>query len=155
MTNEEVISRLEAAGACILALPRDKARGHVTSAVWRQIAPTADAYDFTDRRLRVSVTSEQIGAMDEAFRWLALIPDDKYLLRRIVAARALVNPLTGRNLFPWRRLATLIGTDHKAIQRWHAQGIDLIVRALAARRVVSPVEPWVIQSRGGQIEMAP
>jgi hypothetical protein len=27
-------------------------------------------------------------------------------------------------------LATALGADHKAIQRWHAQGIDLIVAAL-------------------------
>jgi hypothetical protein len=28
------------------------------------------------------------------------------------------------------RRPPLLGADHKAIQRWHAQGIDLIVKAL-------------------------
>ena len=69
--------------------------------------------------------------MDEAYAWLALIPQEKYVLRRLVAARSLVHPLTDRHLYPWRRLADAIGADHKAVQRWWAQGIDLILGALA------------------------
>ena len=71
--------------------------------------------------------------MDEAMGWISLIPVDRYVLRRIVGARALVHPITERHLYPWRRLAAAIGADHKAVQRWHAQGIDLIVSALNGR----------------------
>ena len=71
--------------------------------------------------------------MDEAMGWIPLIPVDRYVLRRIVGARALVHPITERNLYPWRRLAAAIGADHKAVQRWHAQGIALIVSALNGR----------------------
>ena len=52
------------------------------------------------------------------------------MLRRIVGARSLVNPTTDRHLFPWRRVAMAIGADHKAVQRWHRQGIAIIVAAL-------------------------
>jgi hypothetical protein len=69
--------------------------------------------------------------MDEAFGWLALIPEGQYVLRRILGARALVHPLTGRHLYPWRRLAAVLGSDHKAVQRWHGQGVALLVRELA------------------------
>jgi hypothetical protein len=31
----------------------------------------------------------------------------------------------------------LLGADHKAVQRWHAQGIDLIVTKLAAAAAAS------------------
>ena len=65
--------------------------------------------------------------------WLRLIPDDRFVLRRIVASRMLVSPTTGRHLFPWRRLGTLLGADHKAVQRWHGQGVALLVRALAGK----------------------
>jgi hypothetical protein len=71
--------------------------------------------------------------MDEAMGWIPLIPFDRYVLRRIVGARSLVNPITERHLYPWRRLAAAIGADHKAVQRWHAQGIDLIVARLNDR----------------------
>jgi hypothetical protein len=49
------------------------------------------------------------------------------------APAALVHPITERHLYPWRRLATALGADHKAVQRWHAQGIGLIVAALNRR----------------------
>ena len=62
--------------------------------------------------------------------WLSLIPVDRYVLRRIVGARSLVHPVSERHLYPWRRLGAVLGADHKAVQRWHAQGIDLIVEAL-------------------------
>jgi hypothetical protein len=47
-----------------------------------------------------------------------------------LAPRALVHPLTDRHIYPWRRLGAALGADHKAVQRWHAQGIDLIVAGL-------------------------
>ena len=57
-------------------------------------------------------------------------PADRVVLRRIVGARCLVSPTTERHLFTWRRLAGVVGADHKAVQRWHAQGIGLIVDSL-------------------------
>ena len=52
------------------------------------------------------------------------------MLRRIVGARSLVHPITDRHLFAWRRSGVVLGADHKAVQRWHAQGIAMIVSAL-------------------------
>jgi hypothetical protein len=75
--------------------------------------------------------------MDETMAWISLIPVERYVLRRIVGARSLVHPITGRHLFPWRRIAVTVGADHKAVQRWHAQGIELIVAELNKRPVVS------------------
>jgi hypothetical protein len=61
--------------------------------------------------------------MDEALAWVGLIPADRYVLRRIVNARALVSPTTQRHLYGWSAIARLIGCDRKAVARWHAQGI--------------------------------
>ena len=97
-----------------------------------EIVRTAiESYGWTTNRIRPPIPSAaRITRMDEAMSWIPLIPIDRYVLRRIVGARSLVHPITERHLFPWRRLATALGADHKAIQRWHAQGIDLIVAAL-------------------------
>jgi hypothetical protein len=73
--------------------------------------------------------------MDKAMGYLTLIPQDRYLLRRIVGCRALVHPISGRHLYSWRRLAELLRADHKAIQRWHGEGIRIIVFAL--RRIAA------------------
>lgn len=77
-------------------------------------------------------SAEKISRMDEAMGWLTLIPQDIYVLRRVVGARSLVHPVTDRYLFPWRRVGAALGADHKAVQRWHAQAIEYIVKGLRA-----------------------
>jgi hypothetical protein len=72
--------------------------------------------------------------MDEALGWITFIPKDRYVLRRVVGARSLVSPLTERHLYSWRRLGEVLGADHKAVQRWHGQGIDILVGAVNALR---------------------
>ena len=139
LTTTEVIGRLEEAGAALLAMPMT---GHSTRMATQKLDTIRAALEgcaWTTQgdpgpRLRPgSPDAACITRMDEALGWITLIPLDKYVVRRIVGARALVSPLTGKHLYPWRRLGALLGADHKAIQRWHAQGIALIVAGLARK----------------------
>lgn len=126
-----VVARLEEAGETLLCLPPGGYTTRMRASTWTVLDDAAEGYGSAPGRLRPPVPSAaRISRMDAALGWLALVPDDKYVLRRIVASRMLVSPHTGRHLFPWRRLATLLGADHKAIQRWHAQGVALLVAAL-------------------------
>ena len=125
-----VIARLEEAGAALLALPMT---GHSTRMRVQSLEVVSDwlAYPDADTPIRPGVPSaRRISEMDEALAWLGLIPADRVVLRRIVGARALVHPVTERHLFPWRRLARTVGADYRAVQRWHADGIDRIVAGL-------------------------
>ncbi len=132
---EAVIARLEEAGATLLALPQRGYSTRLRLGALEIVRAASEAYGWEgNTRLRPPVPSAaQITRMDEAFSWLGLIPDERYVLRRILAARALTHPLTGRHLYPWRRLGTALGADHKAIQRWHAEAVGLLVAALAGR----------------------
>lgn len=131
---ELVIRRLEEAGAALLALPGSGWSTRLRGSSLEIVRTAMESYGWTTKRIRPPIPSaERITRMDEALAWIPLIPVDRYVLRRIVGARSLVHPITERHLFPWRRLGTALGSDHKAIQRWHAQGIDLIVRALNQR----------------------
>lgn len=128
-----VIYRLEEAGAALLALPDTGYTTRLRTSSLEFVRSALDAYGWTEARIRPCVPSaEKITRMDEALSWIPLIPVDRYVLRRVVGARCLVHPITDRHLFPWRRLGKALGSDHKAIQRWHAQGIGLIVGALNA-----------------------
>jgi hypothetical protein len=128
---EAVILRLEEAGASLLALPGSGWSTKLRSSSLDIVRSAVESYGWTTSRIRPPVPSaERISRMDEAMSWIMLIPVDRYVLRRIVGARSLMHPITERHLYPWRRLAAALGADHKAIQRWHAQGIDLIVAAL-------------------------
>ena len=129
--SEFVVARLEEAGATLLSLPESGFSPRMRTGALQVVHSAAEAYGWSAARLRPPVPSpERITRMDETFAWLALVPADRAVLRRLVSARALVSPLTGKHLYAWRRLAGVVGADHKAVQRWHAEGIRLIVRAL-------------------------
>jgi hypothetical protein len=132
-----VIYRLEEAGATVFALPGGGWTTRLRTSSIEIVRVALESYGWTPGRIRPPVPSAaRIDRMDEAFGWLGHIPQDCYVLR--VGARALVSPVTQRHLFPWRRLAAVLGADHKAVQRWHAQGIQLIVSALQAAAVAQP-----------------
>ena len=134
--SEYVCYRLEEAGRALLALPNKGPTTQLRTTRHDVVQSAVEAYGWTrvDARLRPAMPNAgQITRMDEALDWIRFIPIDRYVLRRIVGARALVSPITERHLFPWRRLGTLLGADHKAIQRWHGQGIDLIVSELCKK----------------------
>jgi len=127
---DTVIYRLEEAGSTLLSLLAPACRlGCPTGA---DVMRTAlESYGWDVVRIRPPApSSEKITRMDEAMSWLSLIPPEKYILRRVVGARSLVHPITDRHLFLWRRLSAALGADHKAVQRWHAQGIEMIMKAL-------------------------
>ena len=126
-----VIYRLEEAGATLLALPGTGWSTRLRTSSLEIVRTALESYGWSGARIRPAIPSaEKITRMDEAMSWIPLIPVDRYVLRRVVGARSLVHPVTDRHLFPWRRLGTALGADHKAIQRWHAQGVSMIVTAL-------------------------
>lgn len=131
LTAAQIIDRLEEAGGAMLALP---ARGYSTGLrqMRLDVVHTAlEAYGWEGAKLRPPApAAAAVTRMDEAFGWLHFIPDRQYILRRIVGARALVHPLTGRHLYPWRKLGGLLGADHKSVQRWHGQAVEMIAAAL-------------------------
>ncbi len=129
-----VIHRLEEAGATLLALPGTGYSTRLKASHLAIVQDASDAYGAEKGRIKPPIPSAaRITRMDEALGWIALIPQDRYVLRRILGARSLVSPVTERHLFSWRRLGTVMGADHKAVQRWHAQGIEMLVAALARR----------------------
>lgn len=126
-----VIFRLEEAGATLLALPGTGWSTRVRSSSIEIVRTALEAYGWDAARIRPAVPSaEKIDRMDEAMAWIALIQDSRYVLRRVVGARSLVHPTTDRHLYSWRRLGAALGADHKAVQRWHAQGIAMIMASL-------------------------
>lgn len=131
MDSRAVIQRLEECGRTLLALPSGGYSTRMRSFNLDVVRNAVEAYGWEGGTLRPAVPSAaHISRMDAALCWVQLIPQDRYVLRRIVGARSLVNPITDKHLFPWRRIGTMLGADHKAVQRWHSHGIDIIVAAL-------------------------
>ena len=131
---ELLTSRLEEAGATLLSIPHSGWTTTLRTSSLDIVRSAVEAYGWQEKRIRPPVPSaSKIDRMDEALSWIPLIPVENYVMRRIVGARCLVHPLTDKHLFPWRRIAAALGADHKAVQRWHARGLDLIISALNRR----------------------
>ena len=145
VTPPEIIARLEEAGATLLALRLGDGRPASLRAAWPEFVRDAkEAYGYTGERVRPAIPdASAITRMDEALAWIGLIPSDRYVLRRIVGARALVSPANQRHLYTWRRLGRAFHCDHKAAQRWHGQGIDLIAAGLAQRLPIAHAPRFV------------
>ena len=134
ISQEAVIERMEAAGRALLSLPASGYTTRLRTSKMEYLREPVEQFSETAGRFRPPApSSEELDRMDEAFGWLALIPDSRYMMRRIVGARSLVHPLTCRYVFSWRRIALMLGADHKAVQRWHGEGIRLICEALGNR----------------------
>lgn len=132
-TAEFVLAALEEAGLTLLALPNTGPSTRLRQGGLEWVRDVG-ALPPDRTQIRPAVPSAAaIDRMDRVLAWIPRIPADKFVLRRVVGARCLVSPINGRHLFSWRRLGTAVGADHKAVQRWHAQGIDLIVAVLNAR----------------------
>lgn len=128
-----VTAQLEQAGMTLLALPGTGWTTRLKTSNLEIVRTAAESYGWSEQRMRPPIPSAaRISEMDEILGWISLIPLERYVLRRIVGARSLVHPLTEKHLFPWRRLGTVLGADHKAIQRWHKEGIEIILKALTA-----------------------
>jgi hypothetical protein len=133
---EALIACLEEAGTTLLSLPTTGFSPALKTSALPILREATEAYGWSDSEVRPAMPSaSRISRMDKVLSYLALIPQDRYLLRRISGCRALVHPISGRHLFSWRRLAEVLGADHKAIQRWHAEGIRIIIFAL--RRIAT------------------
>lgn len=131
VTAEDIVARFEAAGATLLALPGRGYSTQIRTMRFDVVHSALDAYGWQGAVVRPPMPSAAaISQMDEVFGWLILIPETKYILRRILGARALVHPVTLRHLFPWRRIGTMLGADHKSVQRWHGQAVELLLEGL-------------------------
>jgi hypothetical protein len=126
-----LVARLEDAGSTLLAMPNSGYSPHLRMMRYEVVHSALDAYGWEPTRVRTPHPSgAAIDRMDEALGWLSIIPEDRFVLRRILGARALTHPLTGRHLYPWRRLGTTLGADHKSVQRWHKDGLGFILTGL-------------------------
>jgi hypothetical protein len=131
-TTEYVAAVLERAGQTLLCLPIAGARpSGYRSNMPDIVREVTEAYGYSDEMVRPPVPSPAaISEMDRVLGWVSLIPQERFVIRRVVQCRALVNPRTGRHVYSWRKLAIFLHCDLRAAQRWHAEGIATIVSRL-------------------------
>lgn len=126
-TRDECVARLAEAGSILLTFPgNEPIRRHLEESLVRT---AIEEYARVASQTRDVPSFDQISRMDEALGWINLIPQDRYVVRIIVGARCVVDPVTRRHVISWKWISRTLGADETAIKRWHSQGIDMIVQA--------------------------
>ena len=137
-TPERIEAELQNAGRVLQALGiRGVWPGGAQSSMPEIVRDVNEGYGWDPGRVRPARPGpDEIAAMDRAFGWLQLIPGERWVLRRIVAARSMTHRASGRTLYSWRRIAAMVGASHMAVSRWHRQGLEIIAGELAPAALV-------------------
>jgi len=124
----EVKGFLEWAGQRILSLPVKNIYPQTYRSFWPDFPQDVHtAYGYSNVRLRPPPPSkDEIPLIDEILGLIVMVPQERQ--RRILNARALVSPITGRYLFPWAKISFLLKADPRTIKGLHAKGLEFIAR---------------------------
>ena len=124
ITEAEVEARMAAAGRVLLALPWAGCFPCGFRTLWPETEP--------ERPRHPVPSSHQISAMDEAYRWTALIPEVDE--RRLVLMRSPVLPDSAfgtlRHVWSWGRLRRATGLHPDTLKKRWGRGIGRIVVGL-------------------------
>jgi hypothetical protein len=128
-TPEWLVACLEDAGRTLQALPARGTRPSEYGNGWPDVVHDAEvAYGWAADRIRPAFPgAKAIARMDEIYSWIGLIPESQRLLRRIVLLRSLVDPVSNRHRFSWRKVAVTLGCHHASVQTWHENAIVTIL----------------------------
>jgi hypothetical protein len=127
-----VAARLTEAGATLFALPIPMfARPSVKMTWWPLAKVTfsdAIGQHFKPRVTYPQPSAARIDAMDEALTWLPLVANVPK--RRIVAARLLTHPVSGKPIHSFGAIADATGLHRATAQRWWEDGVEEIATTL-------------------------
>ncbi|MHB8388168.1 MAG: DUF6362 family protein [Acidobacteriaceae bacterium] len=109
--NNDLVTELERAGATLVALPEGRMRPSGVRSAWPDIVHSAiEAYGWQAGRYRFPCPSaHDISEMDRIFRVVNRLPADRRTWRRIVLLRCLVDPISGRHYWSWRKIGRALG----------------------------------------------
>lgn len=140
-TIDEVDTWLCWAGKNLMALSVGRIKPQEYRSFWPDVVQDLNKFERLNHGLgslrATSPSKDDIPIMDTILTW----PNrcEKVLIRRVLHARSLVNPITDRHVYGWTRLGKLLQSDRKTIKRWHETGLEETADKLNDREI------WLIR----------
>ena len=125
-----VIGRLEKAGQTLIALPGTGTRPAAYRVMWPEFWTAVEDMAAAEKTRYPVPSAAAITAMDEAFRWIELIPLASIRTRQLILLRLLVQPISDKHVWSWRKLEGRFGMGKDALILRHGRGIGRIVTLL-------------------------
>jgi len=88
-----------------------------------------DLVRHLENTARLTATAVDIKMLDEVLGWLWFIKVGRW--RKVVVARMMVRPQTGKHVNSWRQIGRALGTNKDNVMRWHSKGTQAIVDGVA------------------------
>ncbi len=144
--HDDVERRLRDAGKTLMMMPMPKngmpagdraAWPDVLQSFW-DVAGVAEEGSVQERQealaqarnyIRLRASAAAINRLDEVLGWLLLIETPCH--RKVVMARMMTHPVSGRPVYKWSRIAHALGTNRWTVRRWQKAGVQDIVNKLA------------------------
>ncbi len=126
-TKEDIQALLEWAGIKLLSMPISGVGPKRFKSNWPDyFQDNKNIFNISSRPFRpVPPNGYEIDTLDKIFDLITLV--DSPLHRRILQSRSLIVPLSGRNLYSWMDLATLLDLDRRTVKRYYFTALNQIV----------------------------
>jgi hypothetical protein len=123
----QIKTLLEWAGMKLLSLPNTRIKPEAYRNNWPKYIQDPDSiFSFSHQRLRPAIPNGyEIDLLDKISNLILLV--DKPIIRQILQARSLLNPISHRHIYHWMQIAELVNMDRRTIRRWHEIGLKQII----------------------------
>lgn len=139
---EQVGDWLEEAAFTLAALPATGLRPAGARSGWPDIVrDMADIGWLESDLLPPRPSSDEITRLDQVLAWVQVFSASERNYRTVINMRLIVHPISGLHRWNWRKIAKVMGTDHKRVQDWHKAAIQVISKKIRPRSFFSPQTP--------------
>jgi hypothetical protein len=139
-TADYVRVRVEEAGKTLLMIPNTGVWPMRYASTWPEVLREWEDMLGCNLELdppRIRPTMKQMNEYAEVMDWVVMLATycrEKHFVHVAKAiGYGMLHRQDGRRLLSWRKLGTLLGTDHKRAQAWYDDGIEIIARILNKR----------------------
>lgn len=127
LTSDEVWDLMKRAGATLRAMPGGGISLQLSSVAMDMLDDPRESYGYTPVVInKTPPAAADISLMDLVLPWLAYVPEEKILIRKIVAHRMLWNTDRDISTWPYRKLGQKLRCNHLALKRWENEGVRII-----------------------------
>ena len=129
---EALQTAFEDAGRILTRVPARGTRPAEPGSSWPPfVRELVEAYGYGEERARApSASNREIEEMGEVYAWVGLLPQHRFVLRRILQLRSQIDPASDKHRYSWRHIARIVGCNAVSARRWHGDALRLVLVAL-------------------------
>ncbi|MGO2958656.1 MAG: DUF6362 family protein [Acetobacter sp.] len=129
---QQVTEWLEEAAFTLAALPANGLRPAGARSGWPDIVRDLEDVGRLDSDIMPPRPEpDEVSRLDQVLSWVQVFGPSEQHYRRVINMRLIVHPISGMHRWNWRKIAKVMGTDHKRAHDWHRCAVEVIAKKIA------------------------